>query len=77
MWPTCFVMLLPTTSLFYKIVQYILNKSHLLLKLSPFEILPLEIQIILTHAYTLGDEMLQVTDLTESGEKSEDSKILS
>lgn len=65
------MMLPPRTSSFYKIVQDILNKSHLLLKLSPFEMLPLEIQIILTHTYSLRDEMLQVTDLTESGERRE------
>lgn len=31
-----------------------------------------EIQIILIHTYTFRDELLQVTDLTESGQVGEE-----
>lgn len=71
MWPNCFVMLLTALS-FYEIDKYTLNKFHLLLKPSPFETLPLEFQTIQTYTYTFKCEMLQVTNLTESGKVEEE-----
>lgn len=65
-------MMLPTALLFHEIVQYVLNKSHLLLKLSPFETLPFEIQTVLIHTYTFRHEMLQVADLIKSGKTGEE-----